>query len=131
MEDDGGQLLVSPVEPEIKESMKRVIDYLERVHKVKAKRVNIKKFVKSTELWLANMSTRDEKGFAYEMSNRTGNINIWLKFAQWFTFTGPHTLIALITVLVESFGVKYGSEKHTKLVQESRNLTLEFKVFNL
>ncbi|XP_048510685.1 fatty-acid amide hydrolase 2-B isoform X2 [Athalia rosae] len=127
MEDDGGQLLVSPVEPEIKEGLKRVVDYLERVHNVKAKKVNIKKFKKSIELWLANMSAKDGKGFAWELSNRTGDLNIWWKFAQWFTFMGHHTLIALITVLVESFGIKYGTEKHVKLIQESRDLILEFK----
>ncbi|XP_046435707.1 fatty-acid amide hydrolase 2-A isoform X2 [Neodiprion pinetum] len=127
MEDDGGQLLVSPVEPEIKEAMYRVIDYFARVHKVKAKKVDLKKMKKSTDLWLANMSTKDARGFAYELSNRTGVLNIWWKLAQWFTFMGPHTLIALITVLVESFGIKFGSEKHTKLIQQSRDLYLEFK----
>lgn len=128
MEDDGGQYLVSPVDREIKEAMRRVIKYLETVHKVKAKRVEIKKMKKSLALWLANMTSPAGKDFAYELSNREGRVNIWWEFIKWLTCTSSHTLIALITAAFEMLGIQHESEQRAKLVQESRDLYQEFKV---
>ncbi|OAD58275.1 Fatty-acid amide hydrolase 2 [Eufriesea mexicana] len=127
MEDDGGQFLTSPVEPEIKEAMRKVVRYLEQTHKVKATKLNIKKLKKSIELWLANMSCKDEKDFTYELSNRDGHINLWWEFLKWTLFMSNHTLIALLTATFERFAVKHGSEKHAKLIQESRDLYQEFQ----
>ncbi|XP_015600482.1 fatty-acid amide hydrolase 2 [Cephus cinctus] len=127
MEDDGGQYCVSPVDPEIKNSMRRVIHYLEKAHQVKAAKVNIKKLRKSNALWLANMACKDGKGFAYEMTNRKSQVNLPFEFLKWALCISPHTLIALLTAAFEKFGVKYGSEEHVKLIQESRELYQEFR----
>ncbi|KAG7209534.1 hypothetical protein KM043_015615 [Ampulex compressa] len=127
MEDDGGQFLVSPVAPEIKEAMRKVIHYLEKTHKVKATKLHIKKLKKSLNLWLANMTCKDDKDFTYELSNRAGHINICWEIFKWGVLMGHHTLIALLTAAFERFGVKHGSEKHVKLIQESRDLYQEFK----
>lgn len=128
MEDDGGQLLTSPVELEIKEAMRKVIRYLEKAYKVKVTKLNIRKLKKSTALWMANMSCKDEKDFTYELSNRNGHINLWWEFLKWIMFMSNHTLIALLTATFERFAVKHGSDQHTKLIQESRELYREFQV---
>jgi len=128
MEDDGGQYLISPVDPEIKAAMKRVVNYFEKAHKVKATKLNIRMLKKSTALWLANMSCKDEKDFSYELTNRKGQLNIWLEFIKWVLFMSNHTLIALVTAIFEKFGLKHGSEKHVRLMQQSKDLYQEFKV---
>lgn len=128
MEDDGGQYLISPVDPEIKIAMKRVVNYFEKAHKIKATKLNIKKLKKSTALWLANMACKDEKDFSYELTNRQGQLNLWLEFIKWMLCMSNHTLVALLTAVFEKFGLKHGSEKHLQLMQQSKDLYQEFKV---
>ncbi|CAK9812011.1 Fatty-acid amide hydrolase 2 [Anthophora quadrimaculata] len=127
MEDDGGQYLISQVEPEIKKAMRKVILHLEKAHKIKATKLNIKKLKKGIALWMANMTCKDEKDFMYELSNRNGHINLWWELLKWATCMSNHTLIALLTALFEKFAMKHGSEKHTKLIQESKELYQEFQ----
>ncbi|XP_043274619.1 fatty-acid amide hydrolase 2-A [Venturia canescens] len=127
MLDDGGQLLVSPVDHEIKDGIKRVVKYLETAHKVKAKKVEIKKMKKSLALWLANMTSPDGKDFAHELANRKGRISLGWEFLKWFTRTGSHTFIALVTAAFEMFKFKHDSEERTTLIQQSRELYQEFK----
>lgn len=129
MEDDGGQFLTSPVDPEIKSVMRKVVNYFEKAHNIKATKVNVRKLKKGLALWLANMACKDDKDFTYELSNRNGHINIWWELFKWMMFMSNHTLIALLTAVFERLAVKYGSEEHTKLVQESRDLYQEFKDF--
>lgn len=130
MEDDGGQYLISPVEPEIKDAMKRVLKYFEKAHKIKATKVSIKKLKKGMALWLANMACKDDKDFSYELANRKGHLNIWWELVKWMLFMSNHTLVALLTAVFEKSGVKYGSEKHVRLIQESKDLYQEFKVLS-
>ncbi|XP_068968973.1 fatty-acid amide hydrolase 2-A isoform X1 [Bombus flavifrons] len=127
MEDDGGQYFTSPVESEIREAMRKVVQYLEKAHKIKATKIHIKKMKKSIALWMANMSCKDEKDFTYELSNRAGHINLWWEFLKWTLFLSNHTLIALLTATFERFAVKHGSDKHTKFIQESKELYREFQ----
>jgi len=129
MEDDGGQYLISPVDPEIKDAMRRVINYFEKAHKIKATKLNIKKLKKSSALWLANMACKDDKDFSYELANRKGHINIWWEFIKWLLFMSNHTLVALFTAMFEKLsGIKYGSEEHGRLIQQSKDLYQEFRV---
>ncbi|XP_032677747.1 fatty-acid amide hydrolase 2-B isoform X2 [Odontomachus brunneus] len=127
MEDDGGQRLISPVDPEIKTTMKQVLNYFEKAHNIKATKINIKKLRKGLALWLANMTCKDDKDFSYELTNRQGHLNVWLEFVKWIFFMSNHTLVALLTAMFEKCGMKYGSEKHVKLIQESKDLFQEFK----
>lgn len=128
MEDDGGQYFTSPVDSEIREAMRKVVQYLEKAHKIKATKIHIKKMKKSIALWMANMSCKDEKDFTYELSNRVGHINLWWELLKWTLFLSNHTLIALLTATFERFAVKHGSDKHTKFIQESKELYREFQV---
>lgn len=128
MEDDGGQYFVSPVDQEIKCAMRKVVLHFEKAYKIKATKIHVRKFKKSIALWLANMTSKDNKDFSYELSNRNGNINILWEFIKWLMFLSNHTLIALLTATFERFGIKHGSEQYTKLIQESKDLYQEFKV---
>ncbi|XP_058799094.1 fatty-acid amide hydrolase 2 [Phymastichus coffea] len=127
MEDDGGQLLVSTVDHEIKESMRRVVQFFKKAHNVKAKKVNIRNFKKSLALWFACMATEPGKDFAYEMANRKGRVNVLLEWLKFITFCSDHTLSALVTSSFETFNVQYGSETANKLKEECKELQQEFK----
>ncbi|XP_072744853.1 fatty-acid amide hydrolase 2 [Anoplolepis gracilipes] len=127
MEDDGGQYLISPVDPEIKEKLRKTLNYFEKAHKIKATKLNVKKFKKSIALWLANMTAKDDKDFSYELANRNGHINIYWELIKWLLCTSDHTLIALLTAIFEQFGIKHGSEKYVRLMQQSKDLRQEFK----
>lgn len=127
MEDDGGQFLTSLVDPEIKEAMRKVVQYLDKAYKIKATKLNIRKMKKSIDLWMANMSCKGEKDFTYELSNRNGRINLGWEFLKWAMFMSNHTLIALLTAMFERFTVKHGTERYSKLIQESRDLYWEFQ----
>lgn len=132
MEDDGGEsLFVSPVEPEIKEAMRRVIGHFEETHKIKAKRVNFRQFRKSLVLWFALISSEPEKDFSFELSNRKYRKNLFWEFFKWFTCTSNHTFIALMTALIERFTNTHGSEAQAKLRREVGELREEFKVLDL
>ncbi|KAK0179938.1 hypothetical protein PV327_005634 [Microctonus hyperodae] len=124
---DGGQFFITPVSPDIKQAMNKVISYLTWGHKIKVEKVKIKKLKKSLALWFANMASPKDKDFAYELANRNGRINVWWEFIKWITFTSHYTLIGLITATFEIFGIQYDSEIRTKLVQESRDLYQEFR----
>lgn len=128
MEDDGGQFFVSQVEPEIKEALRRVLNYFEKAHKLKPTKLRVSKMKKSMALWLACMSSDSSKGFSYELTNRKGQVNIFWEFAKWFLCLSDHTLIALLTVAFEKLSVRHGSVEHVKLMQENRDLYQEFKV---
>lgn len=127
MEDNGGQFLVSPVDREIKESMRKIVNYLEKAHKVKATKIQMKKMKMSLAYWMAAMTSENGKDFSYELSNRNGQINVWWELMKWFFFMSNHTLIALFTAAFEKFNIKVGSEKHTKLIQGGRELYQEFR----
>lgn len=127
MEDDGGQYLISPVDPEIKDAIRRILKYFEKAHKIKATKLSIKKLKKGIALWMANMTAKDDKDFSYELTNRKGHINIWWEFVKWMLFMSDHTLVALFTAAFEKFGIKYGSEEHIRLMQQSKDLRQEFK----
>lgn len=128
MEDDGGQYLISPVDPEIKDAMRRILNYFEKAHKIKATKLTVKKLKKGIALWLANMTAKDEKDFSYELTNRNGHINLYWEFVKWILCMSDHTLIALITAAFEKCGMKHGSEEHVRLMQQSKDLCQEFKV---
>lgn len=127
MEDDGGQYLISPVDPEIKDAMRRILNHFEKAHKIKATKLTVKKLKKGIALWLANMTAKDDKDFSYELANRNGHINIYWEFVKWMLFMSDHTLVALLTASFEKLGMKHGSEEHVRLMQQSKDLRQEFK----
>ncbi|KAH0544254.1 hypothetical protein KQX54_001948 [Cotesia glomerata] len=126
MEDDGGQLFVSPVSQDIKQKINKVIWYLKTGYKIKAEKVEIKKFKNSLAIWLANMVSPVGEDFAHELSNRQGRITIWWEFIKWMMCSSCHTFIALITAAFESFGMKRDDEKRAKLLAQTLELRDEF-----
>lgn len=128
MEDDGGEMLVTPVDSEIKESLRRAVDHLELACHVKAEKVDIGKMKNTVPVFMAFMASQPGKDLSYELTNRKGQAILTWEFLKKFTCTSNHTLVALVAAAVDRVGVKYGSEKQKKLMQEGRDLQQEFAV---
>lgn len=122
---DGGGHLISPVNHEIRELFKKIVLHLDKAHKIKAKKIEIKRFTKSASMWLANMKAENGPTFQEQLANLNGSVNLPLEIIKWFFRISHHTFIGLATALLEKTGPKYGSEKHVYLVQERDNLRRE------
>lgn len=124
-EHDQGSPLVSSVHPEIRTKLRKIVTYLNEAHSIKAEKVENQRFKKSLNMWLANMKAKDGPSFQEQLANLEGSINVPLEFIKWIFRMSPHTLIGLITCVVENVGVKYGTEKHQRMVQERDLLRTE------
>lgn len=124
-EDDMGSMFVSSVHPDIKDNMKKVVAHLEQAHKIKAVKLENKRFKKSINMWLAMMKVKDGPNFGQQLVNLEGNFNIYLELIKWMFRLSNHTLIGLITCLVEKGGVQQGTPEYDKLVDERNKLILE------
>lgn len=124
-ETDMGSKFISPVTHEIRELFKKFALHLDKAHKIKAQRVEMKRFSKSIGMWMANMATNEGPTFAEQLTNLNGSISIPLELLKWCVGFSKHTLIGLLTALIEKRGLKVGSEKHTYLVDERDRLKTE------
>ncbi|XP_034230308.1 fatty-acid amide hydrolase 2-A [Thrips palmi] len=124
-EDDGGSFLISPVDPDIKASLRNVITYLEKAHGIKAQKVSLDLLRISGPIWLARMKSRGISRFAQELSNNEGNFKVGWELVKWLLCMSRHTLIALFTVIMEGLGEPYGSPKHQHLVEKSNQLEMQ------
>lgn len=126
-ENDTGNPFVSPVHPEIREKLKGVVKYLEDAHNLKVCKYENKRFKKSLNMWMACMKADGGPRFQHQLANLEGSINVPLECLKWVFRLSPHTLVGLLTCIVENSGIKYGSELHDKLVKERDQLKLELK----
>lgn len=119
---------LSPVDSEIKIKLNKVVNYIEEAHGVKPERFENKRFNLSVQMWLALMkSPPDGPTFQEQLANLEGSINIPLEFIKWVFMISPHTLIGLLTSVVEKLGIKHGSEERQKLIQCRDKLKLELE----
>lgn len=112
-----GEMLVSPVNHEIRELFKKISTHLEKAHKIKPTKVTLKRFAQSNSMWLANM-TSEGPSFQEQLTNLNGKLNLPLEFLKWFFWLSEHTFIALCTALCENMGPRYKSEKHLFWMEE-------------
>ncbi|XP_044759084.1 fatty-acid amide hydrolase 2 [Coccinella septempunctata] len=124
-EDDAGSLYVSPVNKEIRALFKKVSTYFEKAHKKSMKKLELKDFRRSTQIWLACMKTANGPSFQQQLANLEGDMNLPLELAKWCIRCSNHTFIALCTAITENSGVKYGGEEHTRLLQFRDHLKKE------
>lgn len=124
---DGGSPLVTPVDPDLKDALNKIVKHLRNTVKAEVKKVAIPKLRKSASLWFANMRVKESVDFDIQLANLDGKINVWWEFLKLLVGQSNHTFIALLTCITEKYGVQYGSELHTKLNDDRRQLYQEFK----
>uniref|UniRef100_A0A1B0CV01 Amidase domain-containing protein n=1 Tax=Lutzomyia longipalpis TaxID=7200 RepID=A0A1B0CV01_LUTLO len=125
--DDGGGHLVTPVDPDIKTAMQKVVTHFQSTVKAKVQRVRFDKLRKSAPIWLANMKAKDAPGFDQEITGYTGKISPTFELLKWIFGRSDHTLIGILTALFENSGIKYGDPKQIFLVEQKEKLLEEMQ----
>lgn len=126
-EDDGGGYLVSPVDVDIKNSLRKVVKHLENITKKKPQKIQLEKFQQSAAIWFANMQDNSEYKFDAQLANLEGKINPYFELLKWFTGTSNHTFIGIMTAIIERNGTQYDSPKYHYLVEKRNQLIKEMQ----
>lgn len=127
-ENDGGGPLVSPVDHDIRLAMDRVIKHLQIAIKAKPKRVKFQKLRESLKIWLGILKDSGENsGFDYKLTNMTRHLNPYIELVKWLVGASHHTFVALLTVITERWGNKYGSPQYYEQLQKRDDLRCEFQ----
>ncbi|KAJ9597825.1 hypothetical protein L9F63_011320 [Diploptera punctata] len=122
MEDDGGSAMVSMVHPDIKTAMRKVILHLDKAHGAKPQKINVKKMRNSGAIWFAKMKRKDGPTFAELLVDCKGSVNVYWELIKWLLYMSNHTLIGILTALVETWGFKHGCEHHQYLLDQCTQL---------
>ncbi|KAL3882734.1 hypothetical protein ACJMK2_029045 [Sinanodonta woodiana] len=101
IEDDGGSLFVSKIDPQLKAAQLKVVTYLEETYRVKVEHVYLSKLKYSLEMWGARMNSSDGTSFCQYMANCNGQVNPYLEFFKWVFGCSNHTLPAISLGIVE------------------------------
>lgn len=112
MEDDGGFPLVSPVHPELKGAMRKVIYHFEKAHGVKAEKLKIRELFYSLAIWGSKMGAGSSISFAEHLGDGKGAINVGLECLKWSLFSSNYTLPALLLCLFEAIGDRSSEYLH-------------------
>ncbi|XP_059472148.1 fatty-acid amide hydrolase 2 isoform X2 [Neocloeon triangulifer] len=122
MEDDGGNPHVSPVDAEIKQSMRKVLDYLAQAHGLKPTKIDLPRLRRAVSIWLAKMNIVGTPDFCQQLANCEGSINLGWELMKWTVGQSNHTFIALMTALTEKMGVQPGTPGYDRLFSMCQEL---------
>ncbi|KAF2901282.1 hypothetical protein ILUMI_04900 [Ignelater luminosus] len=127
-ETDMGSILISPVNQEIRELFNKVNLYLEKTHKIKAHKIQIRRFRISTILWLTNTKSNGPT-LEQQLANLDGAINLPLELLKWCVGLSRHTLIALLTASLARLSPD--PESATSVYMEQQRNVLRNKMSDL
>ncbi|XP_005176413.1 fatty-acid amide hydrolase 2-B [Musca domestica] len=126
-ETDGGGRLVSPVDSDLIDAIHRIVDHLQTKLKVPVEQVQLPAFRQSASLWFANMKDDTGHAFDYQLGNCKRTINTKLELVKWIFGASKHTLIALLTALLDKSQPQHGSSKYHYLVKKRNDLRDEMQ----
>uniref|UniRef100_A0A8C2T032 Fatty acid amide hydrolase 2 n=1 Tax=Coturnix japonica TaxID=93934 RepID=A0A8C2T032_COTJA len=100
MDHDGGSMFVYPVEKEILQAQKKVVEHLERDLGVQVQRVSIHKMKYSFQIWSAMMSSQDSDGteaqcFTELLGDHGKPVWPLWELLKWLVGMSSHTLPAI------------------------------------
>lgn len=93
--DDGGSVLVSSVDPQLKVAQAKVIHFLETTVGATVKTITVPKFKYALEMWSAKMTTSGGKSFCSYMGYNGPPINPVKELLKWCIGQSKHTLPAI------------------------------------
>lgn len=128
MDDDSGSILVSPVEPEIKLAVSKIVYHFKKEHNITVRRANLNKLSHSMMFWFAKMRLPDGPLIPGELSDGKGTTNVYLEMVKFFVGASNHTLPILATAVLEQIGMKHGDPKHVMLLEKCAQLKQQFQV---
>ncbi|XP_035221698.1 fatty-acid amide hydrolase 2-like [Stegodyphus dumicola] len=100
MENDGGNPLISSVNPEITKAQKKVIDYFAVNYGVFVQKVELPTMKHSFEIWSKIITTSDMRPITEEMTGRCGEVNLSLEFLKWLFGISDHILPVLCSAVL-------------------------------
>lgn len=129
MEDDCGGRLVSPVEPEIKEAIRKIKMFLKRTHGIVAEEQHIPEMRHSMAMWFAKMKATGPSQLPRELANNKGSVNVYKELFKMLFGLSNHTFPVLTVAVLEQFQAAYGeSNGHARLLEKCDNLKAKFLV---
>ncbi|XP_030431170.1 fatty-acid amide hydrolase 2 isoform X1 [Gopherus evgoodei] len=129
MEHDGGSVFVSPVDREILQAQRKVVEHLETQCGVQVQYVTIHKMKYAFQIWSAMMSSRDSDGQEAQLfTDLLGDHGkpVWplWELMKWFLGMSLHTIPAIALALTEKL-MKLNPGGNAKLVSMGHNLRTE------
>ncbi|KFU94001.1 Fatty-acid amide hydrolase 2, partial [Chaetura pelagica] len=128
MDHDGGSIFVSPVDKEILQAQKKVVEHLEGELGVQVKHVAIHKMKYSFQIWSAMMSSKDSDGQVCQTVLAKAQIwwqPLW-EWVKWLVGMSSHTLPAIALGLTEKV-MKLNPGGNAKLVSMGKSLKEEME----
>lgn len=128
MEDDGGSLLVSNVDQELKDAQIKAVEYLKNTLGVSVEKVNIHELKFSVQIWSAKMLAGGGTSFCEYMADKKGKVNAFKEFAKWMVGQSNHTIPAIGLGIAENFNgmsdqqTQMFAQKCDKLDEEFQNI---------
>lgn len=126
-EGDGGSRLVSPVDEDLINSLRKVVKHLQETTGKSATKLQLEKFKQSAAIWFTNMRDDSGYGFSHQLANLDGEINPIKELLKFSIGQSKHTLIGLITALVDAAQTPHGSPKYKYLVKKRDDLRKELQ----
>ncbi|ODM86874.1 Fatty-acid amide hydrolase 2, partial [Orchesella cincta] len=144
MEDDGGSPLASPVDPEMKDALRKAVQHLEQTYGVKAQvspcnrlrrglnlilvKANFSKLYHSLEIWVQAVSGAGGVPFCEELLLQKGKINPFWELVTFCFRLSPHTLPAIMLGIIEKMAY-IGNQlpRHKLLIEMGYSLAKEIQ----
>ncbi|KAF4522937.1 hypothetical protein B566_EDAN012632 [Ephemera danica] len=120
MEDDGGDLLVSPVCRELNQSMQKAISHLREITKEPPKKIYLPGMKHSRKLW-RHMLTKEPEKLAEELTNREGAVIWWAEIVRMLFGHSEYTLpsvLRLIDLKLPQVKPQWAEEKLKALLED-------------
>ena len=95
IEDCGANVLVSRVDPELKEAQQYVSQQLESKFGIKVEVIQIDKLANSLEIWSSMMSSAAQQSFCHYMGNQVASVNPFWEFVKACFGQSVHTVPAI------------------------------------
>lgn len=124
---DCGGHLVSKVDKDIQDSLRKVVGHFKNNLKNETSRVHIQRIRNTTAIWLANMKSVKSPPFGAQIAGPGKSFNAAVELGKWMFGRSDHTFCAIMTAVTETFGTQTGTDKHRYLLEERDKLIDEFK----
>lgn len=124
-QNDGGGLLVSPVDLDIRDAMEKVMAHFRSTVKADVRKVYLDKMRKSAPIWFGNMKHEENLSFDAQLDNLEGKINPYVELFKWIVGQSNHTFVGIMTAITERKGIQYGTEKYFYMVKQRDELLQE------
>lgn len=126
-ENDGGGHLVSKVDKDIHDALRKVVAHFKNNLKNETSRVQLQRIRNTTAIWLANMKSDKSLPFGAQIAGPGKSWNSAVELGKWMFGRSDHTFCAIMTAITERFGTQPGTEKHRYLLEERDKLIDDFK----